>query len=40
MGTTTVILVFIKIYKNIYEAIENYRSVEGWNWWEGYWGFV
>jgi cell division protein FtsB len=31
---------YTRIYKNIYEAIENYRSVGEWNWWEGYWGFV
>ena len=28
------------LFKNIYYAIRHDRSVEEWNWWEGYWGFT
>lgn len=28
-----------KLYKNIYQAIDDY-GVDEWNWWEGYWGFA
>ena len=28
------------LFKNIYYAIRHCKSVEEWNWWEGYWGFT
>jgi len=28
------------LYKNIYDAVREYRSVAEWNWWMGYWGFI
>lgn len=28
------------IFQNIYQAIRQRVSVEEWNWWQGYWGFL
>lgn len=28
------------IFENIYQAISQRLSVDEWNWWEGYWGFL
>jgi len=28
------------LYDNIYVAIRDWGTIEQWNWWEGYWGFI